>query len=372
VNSKRLDLTINGRFVSQKVTGVQRVARELTREIDRLVMEGDDRFRVRLVCQTQQATQSLDLECIEIDEVKGPDGWLWEQTVLPRAVPNGTLLCLGNTAPIASLLRGQHVALMIHDLSYERFPDAYRKSYRLAHRAMLPTLLKRADPIFTVSKTEEEVLASIAPFTVPKLQVAQNGGWRRGHRAVAPPPPGLPERYVLYVGSLSLRKNLAGLLDVATRLAREDGIHSVLVGTVGRILTPLGYEIPADVKDHVHFLGQIDEPAELGSIYRGASCLIFPSFYEASAIPPIEAMHFGCPVVTSRIPSMLERCGEAAEYCDPWSTDSILDATRRVLRDRNRAAELVRLGYEREECFSWRAQAQLVLDAIHRAHSARA
>lgn len=357
--------------MSQRVTGVQRVAIELTREIDHLVAEGDDRFRVRLACQSHANLGSVNFRSIEVDVVGGPHGWLWEQTALPLAVRSGSLLCLGNTAPVLSLLLRQRVALMIHDLSYKRFPEAYRKRYRLVHSFLLPTLIKYADPLFTVSKAEERVLLDVAPTAAGKLTVTQNGGWRSDVPPAEAIPPGLPENYVLYVGSLSRRKNFAGLLATAAQLARQAGIHFVFVGTVGRILTPLGYEIPADVKDNIHFIGQIEDRAELAALYRHARCLIFPSFYEASAIPPLEAMHFGCPVVTSNIPSMVERCGEAAEYCDPSNIESILAATYRVLNDLDRRAELIRLGYERETFFSWRAQAKFVLDAIYKAHCAQ-
>ncbi|WAJ29165.1 glycosyltransferase family 4 protein [Antarcticirhabdus aurantiaca] len=368
-----IDLAINGRFISQKITGVQRVARELVREIDHIVTEGDDRFRVQLICEPAPDLGALALRSIDVVEAPGAKGWVWEQFVLPFAAPKSSLLCLGNTAPLLSMVRRQPVGVMIHDLSYRQFPASYRKRYRIFHSLILPTLMRRADPIFTVSKTERNALSDVAPASRHKLVVAQNGGWRRSREGDElgedPVAQELPANFVAYVGSLSLRKNFAGLRDLAVRLAREDGIDFVFVGTAGRILTPVDMKLPDDVRRHVHFLGQVEDPRLLGAVYRKARCLVFPSFYEASAIPPLEAMHFGCPVVTSHIPSMVERCGEAAEYCNPYDVASILAATRCVLHDQDRAAELIRLGHERERRFSWRSQAELVLDSIYEAHA---
>lgn len=365
-----IDLVINGRFVSQRITGVQRVAWELTREIDRLIAEGDRRFRVRLVCEPGADLRGMNLSQIEILEAGRAHGWFWEQMVLPWIARGSTLLCLGNTAPLASLALRQPCGLMIHDLSYRKFPSAYRRHYRALHSVILPMLLARANPIFTVSKTEESVLRGLAPSVGSRLTVVQNGGWRS---STAAPSKGdgfrLPRNYVLYVGSLSIRKNFAGLRDLAIRLAQEDDLDFVFVGSAGRILTPVVPDIPDEVRHRIRFVGQVEDPDRLAEIYRNARCLVFPSFYEASAIPPLEAMHFGCPVVTSRLPAMIERCGDAAEYCDPYDVESILSATRRVLYDSRRAADLARLGFEREKHFSWRTQARLVLDAICDAHA---
>lgn len=368
-----IPVAINGRFVGQRITGVQRVARELTCEIDRMLGEGDDRFRVQLICEPGADLQGMALSHIDVVEAPGAHGWMWEQTVLPRAARGNILLCLGNTAPLLSLLFQQPCGLMIHDLSYRKFPSAYRLRYRLFHASLLPVLLARARPIFTVSKTEEKVLRRLAPKLGSDLTVAQNGGWR-GNRAPQTAEDALhpPRNYALYVGSLSLRKNFAGLRDVAIRLASEDDLDFVFVGSAGRILTPVVRDIPEELRHRIHFVGQIEDPAKLGEFYKNARCLVFPSFYEASAIPPLEAMHFGCPVVTSRLPSMVERCGDAAEYCDPYDAESILASVRRVLYDPLRAAELVRLGYERNQRFSWRTQAQTILDAISVAHAAEA
>lgn len=357
------ELAINGRFLTQPTTGVQRVARELTREIDHLVASGQIDLRLRLLCEPHANTDGLDLSVTQVEVVNGGHGHWWEQVSLPRAVRGARLLCLGNTAPVASLLGGQPVGVIIHDLSYRLYPEAYSRRYRVAHAMMLPLLLGRANPVITVSESERQALLKVASRANGRIVVAQNGGWRDGGPAQqgrAGADPG----YLLYVGSLSRRKNFESVLRVAIRLAREDGISSVFVGSGGPILTPTETGVPEDVRGHIHFAGQVEDVAQLAALYAGARCLLLPSFYEASPLPPIEAMRFGCPVVASNIPAMRERCGDAVEYCDPADFDDIFGAVGRVIRDPAHAARLVERGYRQVEHFSWRRQAQIVLDAL--------
>ena len=380
--SSRPEIVINGRFLMQPVTGVQRVARELTRALDRLVAEEALPVALRLVCEPEAQLEDLALQVTTVE--RAASGWserlgwrlgghAWEQLVLPARLRSGHLLCLGNTAPLAALHARQGVTVMIHDLSYRQFPAAYRRHYRLGHRFMLPSLLRRAQTILTVSEREKAMLARLRPEARGRIRVAQNGGW--GGAAVgasAADGPGAangagaarhdPEPgYLLYVGSLSRRKNIHGVLAVAVRLAREDGRRTLIVGGGSDILSPIAGEVPADVAHLVRFTGPVTELGALGRLYRNAGCLLFPSFYEASPLPPIEAMHFGCPVVVSAIPAMTERCGTAAVYCDPHDVEDMVAAVRRVLAD---PAPLAARGQLHAAHWTWRDQAARVLDAV--------
>lgn len=357
------ELVINGRFLMQPTTGVQRVAREVVREIDHLVARGDVPLRLRLVCEARADIGDLDLRVTRVERTKRGHGHVWEQTVLPRHIRGARLLCLGNTAPLVTLVCRGQVTLMLHDLSYRLFPDAYRRHYRLGHSLMLPFLLRRASPIVTVSETEKAMLTSIVPAARDHLIVAQNGGWRDSPKR---PPPRRAGRgdYILYVGSLSQRKNIEGVLTVGIAMARKHGIPMVLVGSSGAFLAPLLLTIPEDVKHLIRLEGQVEDLDRLGALYRNARCLLFPSFYEASPLPPLEAMHFGCPVVASDIPSMRERCGDAAAYCDPYDIESISTAVAAVIDDPVYAQMLACRGLVQAVRYSWQQQARTILDAI--------
>lgn len=367
------EIVINGRFLMQPVTGVQRVARELTRALDRLVAEEGLPVRLRLVCEPGAQLDDLALRVTTVERAasrwSGRLGWrlgghAWEQLVLPRHVRGAHLLCLGNTAPFAALHARQGVTVMIHDLSYRQFPGAYRLHYRLGHRFMLPSLLRRAKTILTVSEREKAMLAALRPEARGRIRVAQNGGWGGAAPALQgtlPDGEAVEPGYILFVGSLSRRKNIHGVLEVAVRLAREDGLRTLIVGGGSDILSPISGVVPADVAHLVRFTGPVTELDALGQLYRGAACLLFPSFYEASPLPPIEAMHFGCPVVVSAIPAMTERCGTAAVYCDPHDLDDMAAAVRRVLAD---PAPFAAKGRIHAAHWTWRDQAIRVLEAV--------
>jgi len=362
-----IELAINGRFLAQKTTGVQRVAREITREIDAIISEGGSGFSGRLLCQPHADLDGLDLKSLKVVQVPGVRGHAWEQTSLPFAAAGAHLLCLGNSAPVVSLATSRSVAVLIHDLSYRLFPNAYRPTYWLAHSMLMPLMLRRANPTITVSESERQQLMMVGGGKKTPIVVAQNGGWR-DRPSDGPPPEDLPEPgYLLYVGALSHRKNLAGLIQAARRLVVEDGMRFVIVGSTANIHAHVSLDLPDDVRGKIIMLGHIEDTARLAEIYRRARCLVFPSFYEASPLPPLEAMHFGCPVVVSKIPSLVERCADAAEYCEAENTDSIVEAVRRVTHNPKREAELIRLGLERAAQFSWRAQANTILDAIREA-----
>ncbi|MEE4451344.1 glycosyltransferase family 1 protein [Novosphingobium resinovorum] len=353
-------ILINGRFLMQPVTGVQRVARELVVQMDRLAAVNETPLPLALACEPDADVSGLDLRHVVVERRGGATGHAWEQFVLPRMVGGRRLLCLGNTAPLASALAGQRLSVMIHDVSYLSLPKAYALRYRLAHRALLPVLLRRAAPVFTVCHAEAARLRRLHPRA--PIVVAQNGAWSfdrieqaGGHER---------ERMVLYVGSLSRRKNVERVIEVAQRLAREDGVRTVLVGASNEILAPIRMHIAPDVRHMLEFVGQVPGPEVLADYYRRASCLLFPSLYEASPLPPVEAMSFGCPVVASAIPSITERCGPAALYCDPLDVTDILGAVRRVLHRPEVASALREAGFARARACSWRTQAHRVLQAM--------
>lgn len=354
-------LAINGRFLMQATTGVQRVARELTREIDRLAAAGEVSTPIRLICEPQADASDLDLQATQIVRVGGLSGHAWEQLVLPGATGGATLLSLGNTAPLARLIGPGRNAVMIHDLSYRLYPEVYAASYRIGHMLMLPMILHCADVVLTVSETQKVLLSSLVPTARTRIVVAQNGGWRDNAIAPLTPREADSQRYLLYVGSLSQRKNIDGVLAACIAMARKHGIRSILVGEQGSCLRTRELIVPPDVAGLIDFVGQVENSQTLAELYDGASCLLFPSFYEASPLPPLEAMRFGCPVVVSDTPALRERCGEAAEYCDPYAIDAIVAGIENVVLDAGRSAELQRLGRAQAAQFTWAAQAKILL-----------
>ena len=87
-------------------------------------------------------------------------------------------------------------------------------------------------------------------------------------------------------------------------------------------------------------------------LYQGAYCLVFPSLYEGFGLPPLEAMSFGCPVITSNVASLPEVCGDAALYIDPHDTDNLADTLEKLIGDRSLRDKLSLAGKNRADLFS--------------------
>jgi glycosyltransferase involved in cell wall biosynthesis len=233
----------------------------------------------------------------------------------------------------------------------------------MLYNALMPVILSRADAIITVSESERLSIVNRYPGVAGRISAIQNGGMPVAYTDW---PTDVGERggFVLYVGSLSKRKNFPGMFEVACRLARRRGIHFVFVGSVPNGFSGSDSAVPTDLRSHISFTGQIDDSEVLRAHYRRARCLLFPSFYEASPMPPIEAMACGCPVVASNIPSLIERCGDAALYCDPYSVDSIERAVETVFDDTDLQERLRGLGLAHAAKFTWEACARGVLAVI--------
>lgn len=371
-------LAIDGRFLVQDVTGVQKVAIEFVRALDVMLAAGELPGLEVVVLAPRNGTlvTTPDYKVVELRREGRWSGHAWEQLELPRLVGSDPLLCLGNLAPLALLLAGRPVHTMVHDLSYKYFPSAYSRRFRAAYNVLVPLVLARSRTVFTVSQSERSaILGHYRRLIDPdRLVAVQNGGGEGAAQArpsdsVDSREPGSPDvpslgardRRCLYVGSLTRRKNALGLARTAVELVRTTDLDFVFVGATGASFEEAGMTIPADLSSRIHFLGQVNDPARIEAEYRRASAFLFPSHYEASPLPPVEAMRYGCPVVAADIPSLRERCGDAVLYCDPNDGASMVAQVRRVTDDGVEWARLQAAGLDRAAQFSWVEQARTVL-----------
>lgn len=357
--------SINGRFILQSVTGVQRVARELLSVFDDMAVAGRIAPPRLLMPAKGDMSAPLDLKAIRVERGGRLSGHAWEQIDLPRMAGPEPLLCLGNTAPLPRLLASRKpVVTMVHDLSYKYFPAAYDWKFRALYGALIPVILRNAEAVVTVSEAERRAIEAAYPALAgdPRLSFLQNGGLSDtvAQRVAAEPVAALESRgYGLYVGSLTRRKNAEGLLRAAIAfLEAYPQMRFVVIGASGASFEGVDVSVPAHLAERLEFRGQINDAATIHEAYRGARFLLFPSFYEASPLPPIEAMSFGCPALVSRIPSLTERCGEAAIYFAPEDQAQIAAAIRGVMDDPARWRDYSERARAQAARYSWRAQAE--------------
>jgi glycosyltransferase involved in cell wall biosynthesis len=364
------ELIINGRFLCQQATGVQRVSREFVMALDRLLGKGEyTGLKVHLVAPSPAEFSSLQLEHIETRHLRGGTGYWWEQVALPWHAGRRRLACLGNAAPILGLLGRGRVGVMLHDQSYRFFPDDYGRGYRLAHGVMDHFIVRRARPLLTVSNSEADQIRRNNRGRPETIVVAPNGSWINDRRT---PPPvstfdktsgaGVQGVYVLNVGGFSDRKNGAGIFAAARALAQQ-GIAIKLVGRSSERSEAFRAALEPQLQPFITLTDFVDDEV-LAELYRNAACLIYPSLYEASGLPPSEAMHFGCPVVVSDLPVLRERCGSAALYCSPNDHATIVDRVMEILSNPALAADLSVRGTAWSEQLTWENQARIIMDAM--------
>jgi glycosyltransferase involved in cell wall biosynthesis len=338
---------INGRFLTQQTTGVQRFAREILRALDNLVVSEDSARKRSLVLLTPPGTAPLPgLRTIECRSVGRLHGHAWEQLELPRHTRDGFSLNLCNTAPLA----GRSIIVAIHDAGVFAVPEAYSRAFRVWYQMLHPRLGRRAMRVVTVSEFSRNELSRYLGIARDRFTVIPNGG---EHILREPADReilnrlGLSGRYVLAVSSHSAHKNFAGI-QAAVRHMRNQNFTLVFAGGGNSRIFNAGEALTGEPI----MTGRVTD-AELRALYESAECFVYPSFYEGFGLPPLEAMTCGCPVVVSRAASLPEVCGEAAVYCDPSDPADIGRVLDEVLENAELRNDLRRRGEERAAQFTW-------------------
>ncbi len=266
--------------------------------------------------------------------------------------------------------QGRKIAY-IHDVLFLSNPEYYTIYERL-YFAPLKFLTRRADAVITVSEEEKKRLIHFSFTSDPSiLHVAHHGvdhsflpresydsllvdQIRKQYQ--------LPERFLLYVGRLNLRKNIDNLLK-AIPLLKDKAIPLVIVGASNwkesdheRTIRTMGIE------DRILFKGAVFQ--NLGVVYSLAKLFCFPSFAESFGLPPLEAMACGVPVVVSNTTSLPEVCGDAGNYVSPDRPEEIAAMIDRLLSNEQLYEEKKALGLVQSRRFTWERAAMKVKEVI--------
>jgi glycosyltransferase involved in cell wall biosynthesis len=224
--------------------------------------------------------------------------------------------------------------------------------------------ISRADAIITVSNFIRNQAVDEFGFDPDKVRVIPNG-FDQGLFHPLQPQDGasvrqrlnLPDRFVLFVGSIEPRKNLLNLLEAYASLPRSlrDSTPLVLAGFSGWENTAIMRRLKR-LRENVRYLGFVED-ADLAALYALAELFVYPSFYEGFGLPPLEAMACGCPVLVANTSSLPEVCADAALYTSPNDAEEMAAAMKRVLENTSLSQELRTKGLERATCFSWQTSA---------------
>lgn len=353
MNSSSSFFGVNGRYLTQPKTGVQRYAQNVTAAMNQaLIASGAD---VPIIAP--RAAADPGFQAMPLITTGRLGGHFWEQLVLPARWP-GRLLNLGNTAPA---IKSDQV-VCIHDANVFDAPESYRSTFRATYRALQPLLSKRAARITTVSAYSARQLARHLPVRAADIVVLPNGhehalAWDPRLARIAPEV-AAEGRFVLALGSRAPHKNLQLVAKIAPELAAMN-IGVIVAGGGAGIFAP-------ESLTNAHgltLLGYVTDD-DLAYLMDRALCLIFPSWTEGFGLPIIEAMARGCPVVASDRASMTEVCGNAALLAAPDDPLQWVKYIRQLSISSHQRDELIGRGREQTKMFSWERTAAGYLELM--------
>ncbi len=250
----------------------------------------------------------------------------------------------------------------IYDLTTQLYPEYHSALNRWYSALMLPRFLRRADAVIAISESTQRdivqrlnvppekirvIYAGVHPRFQPDLEPSRVAAVRAKYQ--------LPERMMLYLGTVEPRKNLEMLVEAYHALLQHTPAAPTLViaGRKGWMYQPVFDRVRAlGLDTRVHFTGWVDD-ADMPALLNAAEVFVYPSLYEGFGLPPLEAMACGVPVLCSNTSSLPEVVGDAGLLLDPRDAGAWTHALARVLDDEHVRAELRARGLAQASKFSW-------------------
>lgn len=259
----------------------------------------------------------------------------------------------------------------IHDLILRRFLTRRASTLgpilwglkNLAYRLVIWTAIKKAAKVITVSNYVKKEIVYFFKIRPEKIAVIYEGRpTKNSEQKTQNPKSNFKRRditghYLLYVGSAYPHKNLNNLIDAFNILVSRDkfSLQLVFVGEQDYFYRQLGNylaEYFIYLENRIIFTDFVSD-SELEDIYRGALVYVFPSLCEGFGLPPLEAMTYGVPVVSSNATCLPEILGQAAIYFEPKDPQDMAEKIKRVIKNKKIRQELVANGFKQIKKYSW-------------------
>ncbi|MEW5923017.1 MAG: glycosyltransferase family 1 protein [Candidatus Zixiibacteriota bacterium] len=341
-------MIVNARFLTQRLTGVQRHAIEMSLALHEIDPE------IKFVAPKNIIHEDV-AERLSAEFFGHFTGYLWEQYELPKYIkkhaPDRILINLANSAPISY----KNKAATIHDTAPLRHPGWYSRKFAITYKMLLPRVVRSSKIIFSDSEFSKNEISALLGTDKRKIKVIYCGVGRHFRPESSEIHKTSPENYILSVASLEPRKNFAGLIQAFSMLKERD-IKLVIAGSSSHIFAK---HEPGKIlidKQRVEFVGYVDDN-RLVELYREARLFVYPSLYEGFGLPPLEAMACGCPCAVSDAGSLPEVCGEAALYFNPHDPADIAAKIEMILSDSDRRESLIKSGLIQARKFDWKRSA---------------
>jgi glycosyltransferase involved in cell wall biosynthesis len=343
-------VVVNARFLTQRVTGVQRFAIELSKILKERL--GDHiKFVTCKGVIHKELYNELQAETIGLNR-----SHMWEQVDLflyLRTNENPLLISFSATGPIFY----QRQIVTIHDMAFKFYKHTFSKLFALTYNLMIPRLASKCIHVFTVSNTSKADICRELNLPQNKVSVVYNGIssiFKIKSRAQKKEK---IDDYILAVSSHHLRKNYERLVQAFDRI--EDTKIKLIV--VGSFVKHFSGGSQKNLDERIVLLDNVSDE-ELRGYYANARLFVFPSLYEGFGIPLIEAMSQELPCAISDIPVFREIGQSTMLFFDPYSIESIASAL-------NQGLSMERcIKYSNLEKFDWTVNAQKVLQIIKKSN----
>lgn len=344
---------VNGRYLTQKATGVHRYAFEICNKLHDMGVD----FYVAIP-QEIHPDYKFSFKTVKCGSLKTH---LWEQISLPRYLKSiGSPLLISFTG--CGPLNYDNQIMAIHDVSHERYPEWFSKNYYRFYHFMMPRIGKKAHAVLTVSEFSKQEIVDTLGIDRNKIYVIHSNvpfhnkptkeeilNYQRR--------PDM-ERYIIAVSSMDPRKNFVRLVEAFDKI-EDKSVKLYIIGMSFKAFnTP---DLQKLINENVHLPGYIPDD-ELQSMYQNALLSVYPSLYEGFGLPPLESMTYGCPAINSDIPALREVSEDAALYVDPYDVEDMTMKINILLEDEILRQELRLKGLEQIKKYSWKKSAKQVYE----------
>jgi glycosyltransferase involved in cell wall biosynthesis len=256
-----------------------------------------------------------------------------------------------------------------HDLTYEvaSIRALYGWKQNLWHKIVDPhALAKRANSIVTISHASKRDLENIYHIPSEKINVTHLAAdYDYYANSVIEADIDVPEKYILFLGSVEPRKNPKAVIEAFRMIMDEfPDVHLILAGSYFPQKDAAAVEL-AEKTPRVKLWGRATNQEKV-LLYRKSTMFVLPSFYEGFGIPVIEAQAAGTPVITSNVSCLPEAAGEGALLVDPYNVSDIAQAMKKLLSNETLRTELINKGQTNAQKFSWERVANETFDVLER------
>jgi glycosyltransferase involved in cell wall biosynthesis len=307
----------------------------------------------------------------QIISLKAANKFIWNLWTLPNYLRTNPL-DIYQTQYILPFFITKKIKLitLIHDISFNFYPSLIKWADLFFLKILIPLSLKRADKILTVSEFTKKEIVDYYSINPEKIAVVHNSGGEDLNSEVSAEELlnikekyHLPEKFILYLGTMQPRKNLPVLLEVLSKL-KNAGWKLVLAGKRNDYNQDPKIDLfirKFSLEKEVIFTGFISEK-EKTAFFKLARIFCLPSLYEGFGIPVLEAMRMGTPAVVSDIPSHHEVAGTAVLFFSPQDADDLKAEIVKIDENADLREQLIQDARTRARIFSWKKTAEKTLE----------